>query len=762
MTNKEKKFIINDGVLLDYRGYEHYVEVPEGVTSIEENAFRRCSLHIVSLTLPKSLRTVNGWTGRELNALRKLLVLSEEIEVGEAAFMSCRCLEEVVFRSKKGSFGQSSFFNCPELKTVVLPDEITGWGENAFGKGKKIRTLYENGLHYIGSGENPYLVLFGAREDVAFLSVHGRTRVVASRACVEHTHLQNADLKHVRVIGGQAFRRCEGLSVVFMPEVRVVEKNAFEFCRSLREVRFTSTLECVRLGAFNMCDKLLKAEFEGATNAVLEEAVFSACRSLRTVTFTAIPKRIDERTFVGCSNINWTRNGRCSYLGDRENPHRILFGNDKASKGEVEIDPHTEMIADNAFREADGNFSRLVVPGSVKRIGERAFCESPLEYLEIREGVEELDAGCFSRCWRLREVILPDKLKRVGAWALSHCTNGEKLLLNGSVGVLEKGAFFNNRMCPGLWFDAIEYSPERVRSAYDWLSGNRTPWDGPAIAKYVSRERRNVLKYIVEQGNAKAFDALVEQIGDKEISLESLDECLKMAEGKAETAAFLLAYKDKHYPEERLERIERIKTEKAFGERPMTKQEWSDTFELSALDNVYFITKYKKKEENVLIPGKIGRKTVAVADRAFRGCKELRGVEIGEGVCSIGRKAFEGCDNLESVVLPDSVRAVGRYAFSHCKNLAGVVVGQGVKELPEGAFYACKNVKCVEIGEGVERIAPRCFFYNENLERINLPSTLSSIGEYAFDLCDKVTMSVSPGTFGEEYVKMTGKPFRYE
>ncbi|MBR6830435.1 MAG: leucine-rich repeat domain-containing protein, partial [Paludibacteraceae bacterium] len=77
-------------------------------------------------------------------------------------------------------------------------------------------------------------------------------------------------------------------------------------------------------------------------------------------------------------------------------------------------------------------------------------------------------------------------------------------------------------------------------------------------------------------------------------------------------------------------------------------------------------------------------------------------------VTSIGTSAFEGCTNLQSVTLPSSITVI--YT---------------------DAFYGCTKLGDVNLPEGLTTIYLRAF-YNCNLDTIIIPSTVTSIGNKAF------------------------------
>ena len=68
--------------------------------------------------------------------------------------------------------------------------------------------------------------------------------------------------------------------------------------------------------------------------------------------------------------------------------------------------------------------------------------------------------------------------------------------------------------------------------------------------------------------------------------------------------------------------------------------------------------------ESVTLPSTLKR----IEYRAFAQCRNLRKVQLPEGLEFIGKGCFANC-GLEEVVLPSSVRTVGTAAFQNCERL---------------------------------------------------------------------------------------------
>ncbi len=63
-----------------------------------------------------------------------------------------------------------------------------------------------------------------------------------------------------------------------------------------------------------------------------------------------------------------------------------------------------------------------------------------------------------------------------------------------------------------------------------------------------------------------------------------------------------------------------------------------------------------------------------VGDRAFRDCKKLTTIKLGDTEI-IGNYAFRGCIVLESVWFDDSIKIIGDNAFKGCESLSNITFG---------------------------------------------------------------------------------------
>lgn len=155
-------------------------------------------------------------------------------------------------------------------------------------------------------------------------------------------------------------------------------------------------------------------------------------------------------------------------------------------------------------------------------------------------------------------------------------------------------------------------------------------------------------------------------------------------------------------------------------------------------------------------------------------CPEgLTSVGIPEGVTNIGARAFENCYGLLTIVLPESVTTIGEAAFIYCRCLTDINIPEGVTSIGEQAFYGCSGLTSISIPKSVANIGRIAFMdcpglksfsvdvgnknyasidgvlYNksgtslikcpESLTSMNIPESVTGIGDWAFYNCASLT-----------------------
>ncbi len=176
-------------------------------------------------------------------------------------------------------------------------------------------------------------------------------------------------------------------------------------------------------------------------------------------------------------------------------------------------------------------------------------------------------------------------------------------------------------------------------------------------------------------------------------------------------------------------------------------------------DGTVVIREYKGDAETVTVPSQInGRTVVEIGDYAMQGSSypldPTKEIILPNTIRKISSGAFMHCTKLEKINIPDSVKEIGVRAFLDCSSLKSINLNKveklgfgvfedctlleqmqipgNIKTIPERAFHNCTNLKSLTIGEGVTTIETKAALNTPSLQKIVIPDSVTSIGEYAF------------------------------
>ena len=187
-------------------------------------------------------------------------------------------------------------------------------------------------------------------------------------------------LKDGTTIGSEAFRECEDLKSVFIPDsVTTIGNNAFEDCNYLEDVQFGSSLNTIGNNAFADCVSLNYINLPNSLTTIGDNAF--RCSGLRGE--LVIPNSV---TFIG--NYAFYENYRLE---------------------DVQFGSSLNTIGSNAFGWCTG-LTSVNIPDSVTTIGTYAFnnCENITE-VHLGSGLTEINSYAFS-CKALRKITITAKI----------------------------------------------------------------------------------------------------------------------------------------------------------------------------------------------------------------------------------------------------------------------------------------------------------------------------------------------------------------
>ena len=164
-----------------------------------------------------------------------------------------------------------------------------------------------------------------------------------------------------------------------------------------------------------------------------------------------------------------------------------------------------------------------------------------------------------------------------------------------------------------------------------------------------------------------------------------------------------------------------------------------------------------------------------VGDRAFKDCNYLTCVYLNDDITTIGDHAFYKDEYLSAINMPRKLELIDQYAFYGCDTLTFVRARacSHLKRIEERAFYSCTMLAELRLPDCLTYIGPWAFAWDRILgqedttlglpsnlqtigkgafafvnhhKKLNIPSQVTSIGDYAF-MCDYYMeeLTFSPG-----------------
>lgn len=164
-----------------------------------------------------------------------------------------------------------------------------------------------------------------------------------------------------------------------------------------------------------------------------------------------------------------------------------------------------------------------------------------------------------------------------------------------------------------------------------------------------------------------------------------------------------------------------------------------------------------------------------VGDRAFKDCNYLTCVYLNDDIATIGDHAFYADEYLSAINMPRKLELIDQYAFYGCDTLTFVRARacSRLKRIEDHAFYSCTMLAELRLPDCLTYIGPWAFAWDRILgqedttlglpsslqtigkgafafvnhhKKLNIPSQVTSIGDYAF-LCDYYMeeLTFSPG-----------------
>ena len=512
-------------------------------------------------------------------------------------------------------------------------------------------------------------------------------------------NLDMSGLKGFEVIDDEAFKNCNNLSEVKLPEgVRKIGKEAFYGCLNLKSINIPTSLESVDEDAFYVgygvdasnvaaldvyisdLSHWCSVSFASRAANPLIRGIYGGHLYLNNVLVTelVIPDgitSIGDMAFYGCSFSKICLPPSVEIIG------KLSFGWNKQLTS-VDFSDGLISIGEEAFFGCDNLVSSITIPASLESIGRDAFCDKNYNKLiksvyitDIASWCKLDDGACFSTAELyfngevITALVIPEGVTVIRADAFSNCKSITSVQFSTTVKEVKANALREGNIERVYISDISSWCGIEFESFYDNpLSWNALLYlnDSPVENEIVIPEgTTNICKGAFY--NIKNLTNIVIPEGVVEIG----------------EAAFMGC--------EKLNRIVFPDSVTNIG-----SSAFKNCVNLIDVDTGDGVSVEEHAFENCQSLKNISS-LIVVGDYAFANCRSLSSISVQ---ANIGDFAFENCKKLSEVVLYYS-RSIGRNSFSNCTSLIKFEFPYYIERIGACIFKGCSNLEEVKFARAI-------------------------------------------------------------
>lgn len=580
-------------------------------------------------------------------------------------------------------------------------------------------------------GVSQYEILYKLSEDGSGAVVTGvsgfnhKKLTIPSEANVDGTNYP------VVALGAKALENFDTLQSVDLPDtLKKIEDSAFFGCDELLEVKIPDTVEQIGKDVFMKCRKLVSVKLSAALKQIGSKC-FAECVMLKSIVLPDSLQSVPEGLFYGCVNLRNCAIGdgvvnvdNYAFSGCR-NLENLIIGKNVAVVG------NGQLVIDN------NSSLHLDIKSQNVAFGENAFAK--LETINVTtyslENIAKLDIfATFSAIYTDENGYVTFK-KESGIVEVADSYYAGSLDLNAVqtkgafvIDSIAKGAFEDNAALEQIVLpDGINFIPERAFASCINLSRVQIP-ESVEIIENKAFFNCNRLTFF-------NIDKNIDSIGE-----DAFEGCENICFAVNKSSLGFVGGKD------------------VFKSRPYVlnckKLELSeDGYVYGVEDNGYVTVcdNIDKALSDIVLPGQINGKEVAkISDNSFYNNIRLRNFYIPNTLALIGENSFVNCFDLNVFISYPSVPekwgtdwiAEVKECYLDVKKFVNeedclyCIGNNGLVSIVEykGTQSEVVVKDTVEDGKVVE-IKANAFRNNGHIERIEVPASLTKIGDSAFAGC---------------------------
>ena len=335
--------------------------------------------------------------------------------IGDNAFYRCSNLTNITIPASVTRIGFEAFSECNNLTSVSYSGSMAQWDEIEIEYGNVSLRLAEiicsDGVYVLGPQSGT------CGDNVTWTLVNGTLTIsgTGEMSWDGEATPWNDFLPYI-------------ISVQIENGVTSIGYDAFFNCISLTSVTISASVNDIYSGAFGFCSSLTDVTIPAGVTSI-DSYVFECCSSLTSVTIPASVTSIDYYAFYGCNNLTsiffsgtisqWTE----VEIGSDNVPVRVAEVT--CNDGVYTLGPQSGTYSDNITWSLIDGVLTLSGTGEMDDEGSGPWSEYNLAIysIHIENGITNIKSSAFSNCYNLTNVTIPESVRSIGYWAFSNCSN---------------------------------------------------------------------------------------------------------------------------------------------------------------------------------------------------------------------------------------------------------------------------------------------------------------------------------------------------
>ncbi len=205
-------------------------------------------------------------------------------------------------------------------------------------------------------------------------------------------------------IGENAFHGCTALSkIVIGNGVTSIGKGAFQKCERLKTIEVPDSVKTIDAYAFYGCSAL-ETVILGESITSIGDSAFQYCKKLKSIKMPDSLIIVGKDCFKNCSDDLYAKDEYGKYVGDSDNPYRVLVEITNKNMSTYNINENVKVIGYAVFKDCT-RLSSIVIPEGVVGISTRAFLDcSALETVYVPSTLTSISGYAFANCSKISNV----------------------------------------------------------------------------------------------------------------------------------------------------------------------------------------------------------------------------------------------------------------------------------------------------------------------------------------------------------------------